>query len=278
MVLDDLETGFRANVNARARLVSGSVADEDAVRRGAGLRARVPPGRAQGRVAIGRASAAHRHRQHARHAHRAEGRARRRRPARRARVVEQCLRRRGPAAHERERRCGPARRTRCRSSRPRSTAASSRSSTASRRSRCATSTCTGRGSDPTRRTPRSSRCSPTRCSTGASRWCTATGSSRATSRYISDVVAANLAAANAPAEACAGRVYNIAGGTSWSLLDVLHALAALLGVEAHPQFVEPRRRRAPQPADPAAAAADLGFRAESDSTTASARPSTGFEP
>ena len=40
------------------------------------------------------------------------------------------------------RRRGPARRTRCRSSRPRSTAACSPSCTASRRSRCATSTCT----------------------------------------------------------------------------------------------------------------------------------------
>jgi UDP-glucose 4-epimerase len=31
-VLDDLDTGFRENVNARARLVIGSVADEDLVR------------------------------------------------------------------------------------------------------------------------------------------------------------------------------------------------------------------------------------------------------
>jgi UDP-glucose 4-epimerase len=80
--------------------------------------------------------------------------------------------------------------------------------------------------------------------------------------YISDVVAANLAAANAPAGSCAGRVYNIAGGTAWSLLDVLRVLAGLLGVEAHPRFVEPRAGDVRHSrADPAAAAADLGFHA-----------------
>jgi UDP-glucose 4-epimerase len=80
--------------------------------------------------------------------------------------------------------------------------------------------------------------------------------------YISDVVAANLAAANAPAESCAGRVYNVAGGSSWSLLDVLRVLADLLGVEPHPQFVDPRAGDVRHSrADPAAAAADLGFHA-----------------
>src|SRR3954469_11858697 len=32
LVLDDLETGFEANVNEKARLIIGSVADEDAAR------------------------------------------------------------------------------------------------------------------------------------------------------------------------------------------------------------------------------------------------------
>ena len=67
-----------------------------------GCERRVPPGRAQGRAALGRAPADHRHRQHARHAHGAEGRARRRRAAGRARVVEQRLRRRRAAADDRE--------------------------------------------------------------------------------------------------------------------------------------------------------------------------------
>src|ERR671919_1644638 len=36
--------------------------------------------------------------------------------------------------------------------------------------------------------------------------------------YIDDVVAANLAAAAAPAERCSGMVYNVAGGAAYSLL------------------------------------------------------------
>jgi UDP-glucose 4-epimerase len=81
--------------------------------------------------------------------------------------------------------------------------------------------------------------------------------------FISDVVAANLAAANAPAEACSGKVYNIAGGASVSLLDILNVLADLLGVVPTPKFVEPRAGdvRHSQ-ADPSAAARDLGFRTE----------------
>src|SRR4051812_7965325 len=81
--------------------------------------------------------------------------------------------------------------------------------------------------------------------------------------FISDVVAANLAAANAPAEACSGKVYNIAGGASVSLLDILNVLSELLGVTPTPKFVEPRAGdvRHSQ-ADPSAAARDLGFRTE----------------
>jgi UDP-glucose 4-epimerase len=80
--------------------------------------------------------------------------------------------------------------------------------------------------------------------------------------YISDVVTANLAAARAPSESCAGRVYNIAGGRSWSLLDILRVLAELLGVEPHPEFVAPRPGDVRHSrADPAAAARDLDFRA-----------------
>ena len=79
--------------------------------------------------------------------------------------------------------------------------------------------------------------------------------------YITDVVAANLAAATAPAASCAGRAYNVAGGASSTLLDVLHVLAGLLGVEARPEFVEPRPGDVRHSrADPSAAARDLGFR------------------
>jgi len=79
--------------------------------------------------------------------------------------------------------------------------------------------------------------------------------------YISDVVDANLAAAAAPAERCAGRVYNIAGGASCTLLDVLRILGDLLGVVPNPQFVEPRPGDVRHSrADAGAAARDLGFR------------------
>jgi UDP-glucose 4-epimerase len=79
--------------------------------------------------------------------------------------------------------------------------------------------------------------------------------------YVGDVVEANLAAARAPAERCAGRVYNIAGGASCTLLDVLRILGDLLGVVANPQFTEPRPGDVRHSrADASAAAHDLGFR------------------
>ena len=58
--------------------------------------------------------------------------------------------------------------------------------------------------------------------------------------YIDDVVGANLAAASAPGEACSGRAYNIAPGTSASLLDILRVLGDLLGVTPPLHFTAPR--------------------------------------
>ena len=79
--------------------------------------------------------------------------------------------------------------------------------------------------------------------------------------YITDVVGANLAASAAPADGCAGRVYNIAGGEASTLLDLLRILSDVLGVVPHPQFVEPRPGDVRHSrADPSAAARDLGFR------------------
>src|SRR5206468_12743791 len=49
--------------------------------------------------------------------------------------------------------------------------------------------------------------------------------------FISDVVAANLAAASAPAGRCSGKAYNIAGGEAYSLLDLLGLLGEIIGVE-----------------------------------------------
>jgi UDP-glucose 4-epimerase len=78
--------------------------------------------------------------------------------------------------------------------------------------------------------------------------------------YITDVVAANLAAASAPGEVCSGHVYNIAAGSTSTLLDLLRIFGELLGVTPRPRFVEPRAgdvRRSQ--ADARAAARDLGF-------------------
>ncbi len=58
--------------------------------------------------------------------------------------------------------------------------------------------------------------------------------------YIDDVVAANLAAASAPAERCSGKAYNIAGGCAYSLLDLLDILGGILGVEWRADHGAPR--------------------------------------
>ena len=65
------------------------------------------------------------------------------------------------------------------------------------------------------------------------------GQSRAFT-YIDDVVAANLAAAAAPAQACAGQVYNIASDESHSLLELLDVLGRILGVTPRPHHGDPR--------------------------------------
>jgi UDP-glucose 4-epimerase len=83
--------------------------------------------------------------------------------------------------------------------------------------------------------------------------------------YISDVVEANLAAARAPAGICSGHVYNIAGGASWTLLDILHSLGELMGVEPQPAFADARPGDVRHSrADPERAAHDLGFRCRVD--------------
>jgi UDP-glucose 4-epimerase len=58
--------------------------------------------------------------------------------------------------------------------------------------------------------------------------------------YIDDVVRANLAAAQAPASVCSGKVYNVAGGAAYSLLELLDILGDLLGIEPRPVFDGPR--------------------------------------
>jgi UDP-glucose 4-epimerase len=56
--------------------------------------------------------------------------------------------------------------------------------------------------------------------------------------FIDDVVAANLAAAEAPG--CSGRVYNIAGGAAYTVLHLLKTLQAITGVFMEPVHTEPR--------------------------------------
>ncbi len=85
---------------------------------------------------------------------------------------------------------------------------------------------------------------------------------------IDDVVGANLAAAEAPAEACSGRAYNIAGGQEHSLLDLLVILARILDVTPEPVHTEPRPGDVRHTcADPSAAAKDLGWEATIDFET-----------
>jgi nucleoside-diphosphate-sugar epimerase len=78
--------------------------------------------------------------------------------------------------------------------------------------------------------------------------------------YISDAVAANLAAAAAPADRCSGRAYNVASGTPHSLLELLDVLAGIVSVEPQPVHTDPRPGDVRHTcADPAAARRDLGF-------------------
>jgi UDP-glucose 4-epimerase len=57
---------------------------------------------------------------------------------------------------------------------------------------------------------------------------------------VTDVVAANLAAAVAPAERASGRAFNVAPGAGTSLLELLDGLGACIGVTPDPVFVDPR--------------------------------------
>jgi UDP-glucose 4-epimerase len=81
--------------------------------------------------------------------------------------------------------------------------------------------------------------------------------------YISDVVAANLAALDAPAAVCSGGAYNIAGGGGISLLELLDQLGRIIGVEVEPTFTGKRSGdvRHSQ-AEVSRAARELGFRTQ----------------
>lgn len=78
--------------------------------------------------------------------------------------------------------------------------------------------------------------------------------------YIDNVVNANLLAAEAPAARVAGRVYNVAGGQSITLLQLVEELNRLTGQQIRPRF-EPARAgdvRASR-ADISAIRRDIGY-------------------
>lgn len=54
--------------------------------------------------------------------------------------------------------------------------------------------------------------------------------------YIDNVISANLSVARAPIERVAGKVFNVAGGESVSLLSILSTLSRLTGREVNPVF------------------------------------------
>ncbi len=78
--------------------------------------------------------------------------------------------------------------------------------------------------------------------------------------FIDDVVAANVAAATAPAASCSGKAYNIAGGLEQSLLQMLDIMRDALGVDTQAVHVDPRPGDVRHSsADLTAARTDLGY-------------------
>jgi UDP-glucose 4-epimerase len=83
--------------------------------------------------------------------------------------------------------------------------------------------------------------------------------------FISDVVAAVMLAASGPAERCSGKVFNVAGGGRYTLLDLLGILEDLIGNQPPRHHVDPRAGdvRHSQ-ADISAAIRDIGFQPRVD--------------
>lgn len=78
--------------------------------------------------------------------------------------------------------------------------------------------------------------------------------------FIGDVVRANILAAEAPADAVSGNVYNIAGGKERSLLEMLTILGSELDTDIEPVHVDPRPGDVRHSyADLSAAERDLGY-------------------
>jgi UDP-glucose 4-epimerase len=80
--------------------------------------------------------------------------------------------------------------------------------------------------------------------------------------FVADAVSANLAAAVAPSEACAGQMFNIGGGAEHSLLAILELIQDLMGTQIPPRFEDARS----------------GDVRSSRAAIEAARESLGFEP
>lgn len=81
--------------------------------------------------------------------------------------------------------------------------------------------------------------------------------------YVGDIARANLLAAEAPADAAEGHVYNIAGDKPYSILDILDVVKASLGSDLEPVHTEPRAGDVRHTwGDPSTATAGLGFTTE----------------
>ncbi len=79
--------------------------------------------------------------------------------------------------------------------------------------------------------------------------------------FIADTVAANLRAAEAQPERCAGKAYNVAGGRAYTLMDLLRILEGHLATASEPVHTDPRPGDVRHTeADISAAERDLGHR------------------
>lgn len=58
--------------------------------------------------------------------------------------------------------------------------------------------------------------------------------------FVGDVVRASIAAAQAPGEVCDGRPFNVSGGRSFSLMELLALLGDVMGVQPSPLHTQPR--------------------------------------
>ncbi|MDP8992207.1 MAG: SDR family NAD(P)-dependent oxidoreductase [Actinomycetota bacterium] len=79
--------------------------------------------------------------------------------------------------------------------------------------------------------------------------------------FVADAVEANLLAAEARAEDCSGRAYNVSGGRPYTLMELLATLEGELGTKARPVHTDPRPGDVRHSyADISAARQDLGYR------------------